>query len=55
MTKSIDQAMEKSMPMDSGGVPPKEMEKEASKKSKVQVAAEHHSVVKKKIKCDNGR
>lgn len=39
---SIDQAMEKLMPKDSGGVPAKEIEKEAPKKSKAEVAAAHN-------------
>jgi arylsulfatase len=37
---SIDQAMEKLMPKDSGGVPPKEID--APKKSKAEVAAAHN-------------
>ena len=39
---SIDQAMEKLMPKDSGGMPPKEKEKEAPKKSKAEMAAAHN-------------
>jgi arylsulfatase len=39
---SIDQAMEKLMPKDSGGMPPKETETETSKKSKAELAAAHN-------------
>jgi len=39
---SIDQAMEKLMPKDSAGMPPKEKEKEAPKKSKAELAATHN-------------
>jgi len=39
---SVDQAMEKLMPKDSGGMPPKEKEKEAPKKSKAELSAAHN-------------